>query len=75
MSRSFHQGDRRVRVRGVKKDPPDLRRLARALIALVEAEAEAEARADGVEPTVGNGTASKCAPTRSAKPRQHGVNG
>jgi hypothetical protein len=43
MSRTFHHGERKIRVRAIRKDPPDLRRLARALIALVEAEAEAEA--------------------------------
>ena len=47
MSRTFHHGKRReprpLRVRGVRKDPPDTRRLARALISLVQAEAEAEA--------------------------------
>jgi len=42
MSRTFHHGERKIRVRAIRKDPPDLRRLARALIALVEAEAEAE---------------------------------
>jgi hypothetical protein len=43
MSRTFHHGERKIRVRAIRKDPPDLRRLARALIALVEAETEAEA--------------------------------
>ena len=43
MSRTFHHGERKIRVRAIRKDPPDLRRLARALISLVEAEAEAEA--------------------------------
>lgn len=43
MSRTYHHGERKIRVRSIRKDPPDLRRLARALIALVEAEAEAEA--------------------------------
>jgi hypothetical protein len=46
MSRTFHHGDRRIRVRGDHKDPPDLRRLARALIALAQAEAESEAEAE-----------------------------
>jgi hypothetical protein len=46
MSRTFHNGERRIRVRGIRKDPPDLRRLARALIALAEAQAETEARAE-----------------------------
>ena len=46
MSRTFHNGERRIRVRGIRKDPPDLRRLARALIALAEAQAEADAQAE-----------------------------
>ena len=46
MSRTFHHGERKIRVRAIRKDPPDLRKLARALIALVEAEAEAEAEAE-----------------------------
>jgi len=48
MSRTFHHGKRRdkrpVRVRDVRKDPPDARRVARALIALVQAQSEADAR-------------------------------
>jgi hypothetical protein len=51
MSRTYHHGERRIRVRGVRR-PTDLRRLARALIELeyqqaqaeVEAEAEAQCR-------------------------------
>ena len=43
MSRTFHNGERRIRVRGIKKNPPDLRRMAHALIALAQAEAEAQA--------------------------------
>ncbi|CAG4927276.1 hypothetical protein [Acidithrix sp. C25] len=46
MSRTFHNNDDHIRVRGVRKDPPDLRRLARALIALAEAQAETEAEAE-----------------------------
>ena len=45
MSRTFHHGERRIRVRGIKRDPTDLRRLARALIELAQAQAEAEAEA------------------------------
>jgi len=43
MSRTFHHGERRIRVRGIRREDPDLRKLARALIDLVQAEAEAEA--------------------------------
>jgi hypothetical protein len=53
-------------VRGVKKDPPDLRRIARALIAFAQAEAEAEAerQAKGPEP---QGSETKPVETHSAK--------
>lgn len=43
MSRTFHNGERRIRVHGVPKVPPDLRRLVRALGELARLEAEAEA--------------------------------
>jgi hypothetical protein len=45
MSRTYHHGDRRIRVRGVRR-PTDLRRLARVLIDLEQAKAEAEAEAE-----------------------------
>lgn len=45
MSRTFHDGDRRIRVRGVRR-PTDMRRLARVLIDLEAAKAEAEAEAE-----------------------------
>jgi hypothetical protein len=52
MSRKFHQ-DRHIRIHGVRKDPPDLRRLARALIELARQESEdGEREAEGTEPTV-----------------------
>lgn len=37
--------ERRIRVRGVRRDPPDLKKLSRALIALALAQAQAEADA------------------------------
>jgi hypothetical protein len=46
MSRTYHHGERRLRVRGIRQDPTDLRRLARALIDLGQAQAEAEAEAE-----------------------------
>ena len=46
MSRTFHHSERRIRVRAVRKDPADLRRLARALIELAKLQAEAEAEAE-----------------------------
>ena len=45
MSRTYHHGDRKIRVRGIRR-PTDLRRLARALIELEAAQAEAEAEAE-----------------------------
>ncbi|SHV16393.1 hypothetical protein [Mycobacteroides abscessus] len=41
-SRRHHRQDRRIVVRGVRRDPPDLRKLSRAVIALAMAEMEAE---------------------------------
>jgi hypothetical protein len=46
MSRTFHHGERHIRVRAIRNSPPDLRRLARALIDLAQAQAEAEAAAE-----------------------------
>ena len=43
MSRTFHDGSRRIRVRGVRRAEPDLRKLGMALLDIVQAEAEAEA--------------------------------
>lgn len=47
MSKDNKQG-RRIVVRGVKRDPPDLKKLSRALIALAleQAQAEADAQAE-----------------------------
>ena len=36
---------RHIRVRGQRRNPPDLRKLSRALIALAQAQAEADAEA------------------------------
>ena len=43
MSRTFHDGSRRIRVRGIRRAQPDLRKLGQALLDIVQAEAEAEA--------------------------------
>ena len=43
MSRTFHHGERHIRVRGIRREDPDLRKLARALIEIVQAQAVAEA--------------------------------
>jgi hypothetical protein len=45
MSRTYHHGERRIRVRGIRR-PTDLKRLARTLIELEAAKAEAEAEAE-----------------------------
>lgn len=46
-SRGTPKPDRHITVRSVRRDPPDLRKLSRAVIAIAlrDAEAEAEARA------------------------------
>ncbi|POM23792.1 hypothetical protein BTM25_24170 [Actinomadura rubteroloni] len=38
--------ERRFRVRGVRRDPPDMRKLGQALLSLAQAEAERQAQAD-----------------------------
>ena len=43
MSRTFHHGERRIRVRAIRRERPDLAKLGRALIDLAQAQAEAEA--------------------------------
>jgi hypothetical protein len=45
MSRTYHHGERKIRVQGVRR-PTDLRRLARALIELEYQQAQAEAEAE-----------------------------
>jgi len=45
MSRTFHHGERRIKARGIRRDPPDLRGAAKAFIALAVAQAEADAEA------------------------------
>ncbi len=43
--------ERRIRVRAVRRDPPDLKKLSRALIALAMAQAQAEAEAQAEHET------------------------
>ena len=45
MSESREQNARSIRVRSVRRDPPDLKKLSRALIAIAMAQAQAEADA------------------------------
>jgi hypothetical protein len=49
MSKTFHDGSRRVRVKGVRRSHPQLRKLARAMIDLAQAEAEAAAQVEHAE--------------------------
>lgn len=66
MSRTFHHGNRRIRIRGTRRDPADLRRLARALIELAKAEAEAQAERQ---------TAWPVKPIRRTRQRRRSVSG
>ena len=43
--RKGHHQDRHIRIRSVRRDSPDLKKLAAAVIALAMAKAEAEAQA------------------------------
>ena len=43
--------ERRIRVRAVRRDPPDIKKLSRALIALAMAQAQAEADAQAEHET------------------------
>jgi hypothetical protein len=44
VSRTYHHGERRIRVKGVRRDQPDMKRLSRAFIELAKAQAEADAQ-------------------------------
>lgn len=43
--------ERRVRIRALRRDPPDIKKLSRALIALAMAQAQAEADAQATHET------------------------
>lgn len=57
MSRTYRNNDgiRRIRVMGVRRNPPDLKRLSRALIELAIAEAKKEAAAEAEAQKVDEG--------------------
>lgn len=62
--RSSHKQERRFRVRGVRRDPPDIRKLSKALIGLALAEAEREAQAEqAARARKSAGTSPDSAPT------------
>lgn len=46
MSRTYHDGSRRIRVRGIRRKEPELRKLAAALLDIAQAQLEAEAERD-----------------------------
>ena len=52
MSRTYRRGERRIRVKAIRRESPDLKRLSRVALELakakqeMEAEAEARTRAD-----------------------------
>ena len=62
MSRTYRYGERRIRVRGIRR-PTDLRRLARVLIELEQARAEADAEAEHRK---------RSKPNTKRRPRQKG---
>lgn len=45
-NKKSHSRERRFTVRGIRRDPPDIQKLSKALIALAMAEAEREAQAE-----------------------------
>ena len=57
------QPGRRITIRSVRRNPPDVRKLSRALIALAYAQAKAEADAEAEHRAAG------------AKPRRRGPDG
>jgi hypothetical protein len=66
-SKRERKTDRRVRVRGVRRNPPDLKKLAGALIDLAQAQAEADAAAEHVRrETHSQRAATEGPPTKDA---------
>ncbi|HEU5156150.1 MAG TPA: hypothetical protein VFU43_04080 [Streptosporangiaceae bacterium] len=45
-NKKSHSRERRFTVRGVRRDPPDIQKLSKALISLAMAEAERQAQAE-----------------------------
>jgi hypothetical protein len=74
MSRTYHGGERRIYVKGVRRQPADLRKLARALIALAAAEADAAAdhQAGRAGRSVGDGSAEGQQPSGDRVPKSRG---
>lgn len=70
-SRKGSGRERHISVRAVRRNPPDLRRLSRALIALAMAQADADARAEAAAAETANKQPSDETP--SAPPVAEGV--
>ncbi|WP_237081335.1 hypothetical protein [Mycobacteroides abscessus] len=66
-SRRRGRQDRRIVVRGVRRDPPDLRKLSRAVIALAMAETEAE-NTPVTSPEIANPDTDRSANTSESSP-------
>ena len=64
-STTGHKAERRLSVRAVRRDPPDLRKLARALIDLAQAQAELEAQAEHEATRIPRRPATNDEPPRS----------
>lgn len=45
-NRKRREMDRRIRVRGIRRNPPDIRKLGQAIIALAQAQAEKDAETE-----------------------------
>jgi hypothetical protein len=77
MSKTFHHGERRngqrqVRIRGVRREPADLRKLARALIALAHAQAEVDAKAEHDPPGYTKRSGRTNTPSDNDSTNKHG---
>ena len=57
--RQPRRSERRISVRGVRRNPPNLRKLARALLAIAQAEAEAQAERERGAGTSGDDDAQR----------------
>ncbi|ACY20719.1 hypothetical protein Gbro_1437 [Gordonia bronchialis DSM 43247] len=64
-ARGAPKGDRQIVVRGVRRDPPDLRKLSRAVIAMALTEAEATAE---IDEAMKHGDGQTAAPPATGKP-------
>lgn len=70
MSRTYRGQERRIRVYGLKREHPDLRRFSRALIDLVRLEAEASGNAGRTDSPAS--TKKKASDSRSRSTRGEG---